>query len=141
MKPLNRFRIHCNGLGGERWRITWLGWSDLVKGTKICLASFSRMVFQGKSCVNDVSMIYVFLLLLVYYFSLRICFSSQGDQFIKEGNQKGILHLIFTLIFLYLLLMIIPELLGRLWIHRMIKYGKRPYLKKWLPWIRMRLGI
>jgi hypothetical protein len=31
----------------------------------------------------------------------------------KEGNQKGIVHLIFIPIFLYLLLMMIPELSGK----------------------------
>jgi hypothetical protein len=40
----------------------------------------------------------------------------QGDQFEKEGNHKGILHLIFSLVLLYLLLMMILELLGRKWI-------------------------
>jgi hypothetical protein len=54
-----------------------------------------------------------------------------GDRFRKEGNQKGILHLISIQKNIFLLLMIILELLGRQWIQRMEKYGKRPWMKKW----------
>jgi hypothetical protein len=43
--------------------------------------------------------------------------------------------------FLCLLLMMILELLGRQWIQRMENYGKMPWLNKWKPSIRMRLGI
>jgi hypothetical protein len=51
---------------------------------------------------------------------------------VRERRQlKGILHLISIQIFLYLLLMMILELLGRKWIQRMENYGKRPWLKKW----------
>jgi hypothetical protein len=44
-------------------------------------------------------------------------------------------------IFLCILLMMILELSGRHWIQRMESSGKRPWMKKWQPWIRMRLGI
>jgi hypothetical protein len=64
-----------------------------------------------------------------------------GDQFEKEGNRKGILHPISIQILLCLLLMMILELLGRQWIQRMENSRKRPWLKKWHAWIRMRLGI
>jgi hypothetical protein len=50
----------------------------------------------------------------------------QGDQFEKEGNHKGILHLISVQFFLCLLLKTILELLRRQWILRMTNYGKRP---------------
>jgi hypothetical protein len=51
MKTLNKLRIlYCNGLGGEWWRLTWLGW--IWEGTKIYLVGFSR-INHCQWCVLD----------------------------------------------------------------------------------------